>query len=136
MDVMRTMLLLVAFQLLGEFMHRVLLIPLSGPLLGLVLFFIVLITSGGPSTTLEATTRPLLACLALLFVPAGVGVIAHLDLLREFWLPILAATLGGTVASLLATAGTLIVVSRFTSAATIRPLEGGAVDRQTKGDSA
>lgn len=106
-------LLLLAFQLLGEFLHRVMLIPLSGPLLGMVLFFLALVLWGGPSAGLEATTRPLLAGLALLFVPAGVGVIGHLDLLMQFWLPILAATVGGAVVSLLATAGTMLLVERL-----------------------
>ena len=106
-------LLLLVFQLAGEFLHRVMLVPLSGPLLGMTLLFVALVASGGPSSALQATARPLLACLALLFVPAGVGVIAHLDLLAAFWLPIVATTLGGAVVSLLATAGTFLLVERL-----------------------
>jgi len=108
-------LLLLAFQLLGEVLHSVMLVPLSGPLLGMILLFLALVASGGPSAGLQATTRPLLACLALLFVPAGVGLISHLDLLKAFWLPIVVATIGGALASLLATAGTLLLVERLTA---------------------
>jgi holin-like protein len=107
-------LLLLAFQIAGEFLHRVMHVPLSGPLLGMALLLLALILWGGPSPGLQGTTRPLLASLALLFVPAGVGVIGHLDLLAQHWLPILAATLGGVVASLLATAGTMRLVERLT----------------------
>jgi holin-like protein len=107
-------LLLLAFQIAGEFLHRVMHVPLSEPLLGMALLLLALILWGGPSPGLQGTTRPLLASLALLFVPAGVGVIGYLDLLAQHWLPILAATLGGVVASLLATAGTMRLVERLT----------------------
>ena len=125
-------LLLLAFQAVGEFLHRVLLVPLSGPLLGMTLLFMVLVAAGGPSAGLQATTRPLLACLALLFVPAGVGVVAHLDLLAAFWLPILAATIGGAIVSLLVTAGTFLLVERL-----LRPVPSGRPHGvQTAGGSA
>lgn len=106
-------LLLLTFLLLGEIAHRILLVPLSGPLLGMAFLLLVLILRGGPSDGLQATVRPLLAILALLFVPAGVGVVAHIDLLALYWLPILAATVGGAVVSLLVTAGTMLLVERL-----------------------
>jgi holin-like protein len=40
----------------------------------------------------------------MLFVPAGVGVIAHLDLLRTEIVPIVAAVIGGTAVTVLVTA--------------------------------
>jgi putative effector of murein hydrolase len=46
----------------------------------------------------------------MLFVPAGVGVIAYLDIFKTEALPILAAVIGGTAITLFVTA---IVVSRF-----------------------
>ena len=125
-------LLLLAFQLLGEILHRVMLVPLSGPLLGMVLLFLALVASGGPSPGLQATTRPLLACLALLFVPAGVGLISHLDLLKAFWLPIVVATLGGALASMLATAGTLLLVERLAARFSRKPGSSEADDMPLK----
>lgn len=106
-------LLLLTFLLLGEIVHRVMLVPLSGPLLGMCFLLFALIVWRGPSDGLQATARPLLASLALLFVPAGVGVVAHLDLIAQYWLPILAATIGGAVVSLLVTAGTMLLVERL-----------------------
>jgi len=49
----------------------------------------------------------------MLFVPAGVGVIAYLDIFKTEALPILAAVIGGTAITLFVTA---IVVSRFGNA--------------------
>ena len=90
-------LLLLAFQLAGEFLHRVMHVPLSGPLLGMALLLLALVLWGGPSPGLQDTTRPLLASLALLFVPAGVGVVLHLDVLAADAWPIGLAVLAGTL---------------------------------------
>jgi holin-like protein len=105
--------LLLVFLLGGEFLHRVLRVPLSGPLLGMVLLFGALVVWGGPSEDFQKTTRSLLANLALLFVPAGVGVIIHLDLIQQHWVPILAATVGGALASILAGPWTMLLVERL-----------------------
>lgn len=110
---LRNVLILLVFQLGGEFLHRVLHVPLSGPLLGMVLLFGALVVWGGPSEDFQKTTRPLLSNLALLFVPAGVGVVIHLDLIQQHWVPILAATVGGALASILAGAWTMLLVERL-----------------------
>jgi putative effector of murein hydrolase LrgA (UPF0299 family) len=67
----------------------------------------------------------------MFFVPAGVGVIAHLNLLKAEAIPILAAIVGGTAATLFVT---MVVVNRF-GFATANPqrrttgsLEGAARD--------
>jgi holin-like protein len=56
------------------------------------------------SKPLDATARHLLDWLGLLFVPAGVGVISNLDVLRSQWVPILVGLVGSTLVSLVATA--------------------------------
>ncbi len=56
------------------------------------------------STPLDRTAGALLDHLGLLFVPAGVGIIAETDLLRREWLPILGAVIGSTILSLAVTA--------------------------------
>lgn len=124
-------LVLLTFLLLGDFVHRVMLVPLSGPLLGMCFLLFALILRGGPSDGLQATARPLLASLALLFVPAGVGVVAHLDLLTLYWLPILVATIGGAVVSLLVTAGTMLLVERLMASRRGRTLGGAEAGEAT-----
>jgi holin-like protein len=104
---------LLGFQLAGELLHRVAHLPLSGPLIGMTLLFLFLVARGGPSPGLQGTARALLAYLALLFVPAGVGVITHLHLIAAYWLPILVATIGGAAAALLAGAATMRLAERL-----------------------
>ena len=64
---------------------------------------------------LDRTAETLISLMGLLFVPAGVGLIAEVHLLREQWLPILAGLLGSTV---LSTVVTGMVVERVIRALT------------------
>ncbi len=101
--------LLLACQLAGEALSRSLGLPVPGPVLGLVLLLTGLRVSariGRPA--LEAGVGPvadgLLRHLALLFVPAGVGVVQHAGLVAEHGPALLAALVGSTVLTLAVTA--------------------------------
>jgi len=83
MNGLRGLAWLLLFQSLGEVLSRGFSLPLPGPVLGLVLLL------GG--LALPAIREPvgecanfLLAHLSLLFVPVGVGVMTHLNLLAEY----------------------------------------------------
>lgn len=67
------LLMQLAGTLLVQFTH----IPLPGPMVGMLLLFVYLLWSGGVPEALSQTTQPILENLSLLFVPAGVGIIAH-----------------------------------------------------------
>jgi holin-like protein len=62
---------------------------------------------------LGQAARGLLAVLPLLFVPAGVGVLQYLGLLREQGLALAAALVISTVVTLVATVGVFLLVKRF-----------------------
>jgi holin-like protein len=55
----------------------------------------------------------LIAALPFLFVPAGVGVVQYLGLLREQALALAAALLVSTIVTLIATVGVFLIVKRF-----------------------
>ena len=92
-------------QLLGELLSRCLHIPVPGPVLGMVLLALWYgMRRREPEPSMRQASDGLLRWLGLLFVPAGVGVFAHLPLLRAAWLPIPVALLGSTLLTLLITA--------------------------------
>ena len=95
------------FQLAGEVTVRGLRLPFPGPVVGLLLLFLVLVVRGGVPENLRATSSMLLQHLMLLLVPATAAVIVHLERVREEWLPILLAGVGGTAVTLAVTALTL-----------------------------
>lgn len=109
--------LLLAFQLSGEVLRLALDLPLPGPVLGLVMLLLWLIVRGGPSEALRGTTSNFLQHLSLLFVPAGTGVMLHLDRLGSEWLPIAVALLVSTVLGMSVAALVLKALSRSREAA-------------------
>lgn len=113
--------LILSCQLAGELVTRFFGLPVPGPVAGMVMLFILLAIKGSVPKDVGAVADGLLRNLALLFVPAGVGVMAHLGLLGQDWLPISVALIGSTLATIAVTA---LVMSRLAKASTGD--EGGA----------
>jgi holin-like protein len=111
--VVRSFFLLLLFQLLGEIVCRVLHLPIPGPVIGMALLAAwLLLRPAALDTEMETTAWGLLRILSLLFVPAGVGIVANLALLRIQWWPILAGLFGSTLLSLVGTAWLMHVILR------------------------
>ncbi|WP_158044577.1 CidA/LrgA family protein [Skermanella pratensis] len=117
---------LLACQLAGELLARLLNLPVPGPVLGTILLFLVLVARGRIPDTLRDVSRTLLANLSLLFVPAGVGIIQHLDRLRGEWLGIATAVFGSTVLTMVVAVLVFRGVSRLTGADAAASDEGRA----------
>ena len=95
---------LLLFQLAGEVIARGLDLPVPGPVLGMLFLFLALAWRGGASAELQNTSQGLLQHLSLLFVPAGTGIIVHLNRVADEWLPLLLSLLISTAATLAVTA--------------------------------
>lgn len=93
---LRTFLALLGCQAAGEVIHQASGLPLSGPIIGMILLLAVLIVRGGASEEFCCSGQAMLGYLSLLFVPPGVGIMQHLPLLRAHWLPVLLALLVST----------------------------------------
>ncbi len=104
MAILRSFLVLLAAQLAGEALRRLLHLPLPGPVLGMALLAAaLLLQKREPDAALVKTSNGLLQWLGLLFIPAGAGVVASMGLLRSAWLPITVALLLSTVLTIAAT---------------------------------
>ena len=103
-------LVLIASELLGEVARTALDLPVPGPVIGMfVLAGILALRENKPCKpaipdALRRTTETLISHMELLFVPAGVGIVAEAGLLRKEWLPVAAGLIGSTIASLIVTA--------------------------------
>ena len=100
--------ILLIYQLAGEITVLLLQLPLPGPVLGMIMLFLTLIASRRSATSLELVSNSLLSHLALLFVPAGVGIIVHFDRIIDEWLPLTVALLASTVITMMATAAIML----------------------------
>jgi holin-like protein len=94
----------------GEIVARSGLLPLPAPVTGLILLYAELAIRGRLPEDLGVLADRVLQFLGMLFVPAGVGVIAYLDVLKTEAIPILAAVIGGTAITL---SVTMLVVNRL-----------------------
>lgn len=103
---------LLVFQLLGETAVRLSGVPVPGPVVGLALLLLALLLRPRSVDAIKPTAQGLLQHLSLLFVPAGVGVMQHLQRLGDEALAIGVALVLSTLLGLAAAAGTLLWLMR------------------------
>lgn len=100
----RYLALILACQLIGETITVATDIPVPGPVIGMSILFTGLLIRRGLPDGLERAGGGLLRHLALLFVPAGVGVMLHVPRLADEWWPVLLAIVPGTLIAIAITA--------------------------------
>jgi holin-like protein len=88
--------ILIVLQLLGTLLVDVAGLPVPGNVVGMVLMFAALRSGLVKVEWVREAAELLLSHLALLFVPAGVGVMVYFDLIAREWLPIVLATVIST----------------------------------------
>ena len=98
--------ILLALQSLGEVLSKGFHLPFPGPVVGMLLLIAVLQWPLVREPVADCA-RYLLSHLSLLFIPVGVGVMTHRDLVSRYGLRIALAVLLSTVLGLAATALTL-----------------------------
>ena len=106
--------IILAFQLVGEVASRAFGLPLPGPVVGLVLLLAAFRLWPPLADRLRGVIDGLLGHLSLFFVPAGVGVVAHLPLLRDEGAAVVLAIAGSTLLALAAGAWAFVLVARLT----------------------
>ena len=101
---LHTLTLLLLYQLAGELLARLFGLPIPGPVIGMVLLFLTLLAKGEISHELKSNASGLLQHLSLLFVPAGAGIMLHVQRVASEWLPITLALVVSTFAGMAVTA--------------------------------
>jgi len=96
--------LILSCQLVGELTTQALQAPVPGPVVGMVILFMLLLVRGSVPPDLSTVGDTLLRYLSLMFVPAGVGVMLHVQLIGDDWLPIALALFVSTVLTIAVTA--------------------------------
>lgn len=109
-----TLAIILSFQLAGEVISRALSLPMPGPVVGLILLLLACVLRPSVGTLIRSTTLGLLQHLSLFFVPAGVGIVAHRDLLREDGVALVLALMGSTVLAIAVGAWVFAAVARWT----------------------
>ena len=111
---------ILVLQLIGEALQKYFNLSIPGPVIGLILMLLTLIMTNSKKlniltplrTNIINTSETLLSYLSLLFVPIGVGVVMHLQLLEMQLLRILVVILIGTMSTMIFTS---LVFSKISS---------------------
>ncbi len=109
---LRAFVVIVCFQFTGEALARLAGLPVPGPVVGLALLVLAALAWPALGREVEEVADLLLRHLSLLFVPAGVGVLQYLDLLRREWLPLLAVVVVSTALTLAVSALAFTAMAR------------------------
>ena len=118
---LRGVFILLAFQLAGEILARGLSLPAPGPVVGFALLVAALAIWSAwrpfddealASSDVGKAATGLLGVLSLLFVPAGVGVVQYLGLLREQGVALAVSLVVSALLTLLVTVGVFLLVKR------------------------
>ena len=101
---LRGMAILLAFQLIGELLAVGFRLPVSGPIIGMALLLLWMQGSGRIDAAVASASDALLANMAVLFVPVGVGAMVYGEIFRHHWLLIAFAIVVGTIVTIATTA--------------------------------
>jgi holin-like protein len=119
MTALRGLAMLLLLQTAGEALAHAFALSLPGPVLGMVLLLLGLQASW-IRIPVQAAAELLLANLSLLFVPIGVGVITHLDLVSKYGVRLVAVIVLSTWIGIVVTA----LILRGLLPATVQQVSG------------
>ncbi len=106
--------LILACQLAGETLTRLMGWPVPGPVLGMALLFALMLASPRIATLVIPTGEGILRHLSLLFVPAAVGVVGHVQMLGAQGAALMLVLVVSTILALAIGAGVFVAVARLT----------------------
>lgn len=112
MKLLRQLCIILCICFAGEAIHKLLNLPVPGNVIGMVILFICLCTGIIKLEMIDDISRFLLDHLAFFFLPAGVGLIACLSILKSNWFAILFITFTVTIMVMVVTGYTVQFIKR------------------------
>lgn len=97
MKLFRETLIILVIYLIGELLPKSLHLPVPGNILGMVILFILLFTKIVKVDNISTVTNFLLDHLAFFFIPAGVGLMASLGIIKATWWQLLIVCITTTI---------------------------------------
>ncbi|MDO4393729.1 MAG: CidA/LrgA family protein [Bacillota bacterium] len=113
MKYVKQFLIILAISLVGEILHKLLPLPVSASVYGMILMFAGLASGIIKLSSVRETGRFLIEIMPIMFIPAGVGLMASWGVLKPILMPVCIITVISTVA-VIANTGILsqLIISR------------------------
>jgi holin-like protein len=93
----RESLIILIIYLLGELLSKLLKLPVPGNILGMVILFILLCTKVVKVDNISTVTNFLLEHLAFFFIPAGVGLMTSIGIIKSTWWQLIVVCISTTI---------------------------------------
>ena len=114
MKLFREALIILGIYLLGELLASSLNLPIPGNILGMIILFILLCTNIVKVDNINTITNFLLDHLAFFFIPAGVGLMSSIGIIKSTWLQLLIVCLSTTTIIIVSTGIIVQAISKKT----------------------
>jgi len=114
MKLFREALIILGIYLLGELLASSLNLPIPGNILGMIILFILLCTNIVKVDNINTITNFLLDHLAFFFIPAGVGLMSSIGIIKSTWLQLLIVCLSTTTIIIASTGIIVQAISKKT----------------------
>lgn len=92
MKYLKQLLIILGISFLGELLKYFLPLPIPASIYGMVILFALLLSGALPLSAVRETGNLLVAVMPVMFIPAGVGLMASWDILRPLLLPVVVIT--------------------------------------------
>ena len=114
MKLFREALIIFVIYLLGELLSSLLHLPIPGNILGMVILFILLCTNIVKVDNISNVTNFLLNHLSFFFIPAGVGLMTSMGIIKSTWWQLLVVCISTTIIVIGVTGIVVQAISRRT----------------------
>ncbi len=104
MKIVRQLLIILLFVFIGESVSIFLHLPIPGNIMGMLFLLIALLTGLLKLPQIETAADFLLEHMAVLFIPAGVGILTVMGFIQDIWLFIVIISVVSTIVVMAATA--------------------------------
>jgi len=112
LKLLRQMLIILLICIAGELIHEFLNLPIPGNVIGMVILFVCLCMGIIKIEMIAEISKFLIDHLAFFFIPAGVGLIAYFDLLKENFIAIFGISLIVTIVVMVITGQTVQILRK------------------------
>jgi holin-like protein len=110
MKYLRQLAIILAICFIGEVLNKLLNIPIPGNVIGMIILLISLLTGLIKLEAIEDVAEFLLKHLAFFFVPAGVGIISSMDIIKANLFPMLVVILLSAIVVMVVTGITVQIL--------------------------
>lgn len=97
MKLFREAIIILGIYLLGQFISEVLSLPIPGNILGMIILLVLLCTKVLKLEQIETIATFLLDHLAFFFIPAGVGLMTSVGIIKDSWLKLIVICIATTI---------------------------------------